>query len=171
MNGLPHSHVGIIVEDLEAAIARFSDVLQIPFNDPINVHVEHLRDPDDRPVDFRVSYSKVGPPFYELVEGDGRGLYAMPPGGEGFHHIGVWQPDIQARMDELAGKDVTLEAKVMLEDGSLFACFNHGVTMHGIRFEFVDDADRETKEAYMRNGGLEQPFDTFDVTEPGQFRM
>jgi catechol 2,3-dioxygenase-like lactoylglutathione lyase family enzyme len=154
MTGTPHSHVGFLVENLEAAMARFTEVLGVTFNEPREVYFDHLHDPEPRQTMIRIAFSKEGPPHYELIEGDRAGMYALDA-GEGIHHVGVWEPDAEHRMEALMARGVAVEARVMLSDGSLLTWFNDPADLHGVRVEFVDDADRPTFEHFMKTGEFE----------------
>ncbi len=171
MTGTPASHVGFIVEDIHVAIARFSDVLGVTFNDPVTVHLDHLYNPDHRPGTITVAYSKEGPPHYELIQGEAHGVYSMDGGGEGLHHVGVWETDLERRMSELAEKGLTVEARVLLDDGTLLTAFNDPNDLHGVRVEFIDDRDRTTMEAFMKTGGFAEPYDKFSFPEQGEMRL
>jgi catechol 2,3-dioxygenase-like lactoylglutathione lyase family enzyme len=171
MTGWPMSHVGFIVDDLETAIARFSDVLGLTFNKPKTVHLDHLHDPLERRGLLKVAFSIEGPPHYELIEGDGKGIYSMDGGGEGMHHVGVWETDLEERVKEMAAKGLIMEARVHLDDGMMLTSFNDPRDLHGVRVEFVDDADRPTMEAFMKSGGFDKPYDKFDFPSDGEMRM
>ena len=151
MTGTPHSHVAFLVENLEAAMARFSEVLGVTFNEPRTIYFDHLHDPEARQTSIRATFSKEGPPHYELIEGDGHGLYALDH-GEGIHHVGVWEHEAQQRMQELSAQGMAVEAQVCLADGSVLTWFNDPRHLHGVRVEFVDDADRPTYEQFMKTG-------------------
>jgi catechol 2,3-dioxygenase-like lactoylglutathione lyase family enzyme len=154
MTGTPHSHVAFLVDDLDKAMARFSEVLGVTFNEPRTIYFDHLHDPEPRQTSIRATFSKEGPPHYELIEGDGQGLYAMDH-GEGIHHVGVWQGDAEGRMQELAAQGMGVEARLALADGSVLTWFNDPKDLHGVRVEFVDDADRPTYEQFMKTGEFE----------------
>lgn len=171
MTGQPASHVGFIVKDIHAAIARFSDALGITFNEPITVTLDHLYDPDHRPGQITVAYSKEGPPHYELIQGEDHGVYSMHDGGEGMHHVGVWETDLDARMAELEAKGLTVEARVLLEDGSLLTAFNDPADLHGVRVEFIDNRDQTKMEGFMKTGGFDEPYDKFSFPADGQMRL
>jgi catechol 2,3-dioxygenase-like lactoylglutathione lyase family enzyme len=156
MTGTPHSHVGFLVRDLEAAMARFSSVLGVTFNEPRKVRFDRLEDPEPRSAEIRVTFSREGPPHYELIEGDGRGIYSLEH-GEGVHHVGVWEDGAQQRMAALLAQGVTSEARTVLPDGSVLSWFNDPGDLHGVRVEFVDDGDRATYERFMKTGEFEGP--------------
>jgi hypothetical protein len=78
---VPFFHVGILVRDIEIAARDFSAILGLEF-EPVRtapvVTGEMMR--------FR--YSRQGPPYLELVEMAGSGIWA-PDQGEGLHGIRV----------------------------------------------------------------------------------
>jgi hypothetical protein len=97
-------HFGILVEDIEEGAERFGDLLGIRFRPPAIAHVDDYVEGDtSRVLDLKVTYSMEGPPYVELLEMQGDGLYG-PHHGEGFHHIGVWEPECEARLEEWVAK-------------------------------------------------------------------
>lgn len=156
MTGISQFHVGIVVDDLDAAMAHFSSVLGITFNEPRTVFFNRLEDPDPREAELRVVFSKEGPPHYELMQGGPGSIYAGF--GEGLHHVGVWQPDAQGRMEQMKAKGMRIETRVVMPDGRALTWFNDPTQVHGVRFEFVDDADRPTLEHFMRTGEYDGEF-------------
>lgn len=151
MSDGPYSHVAFVVADINEAIARFSAVFDLHFNEPREVFLEQMCDPEPRQATLKVAFSKEGPPHYELIEGDGRGIYAIPDGDQ-IHHVGLWQHDAEGRMHELARAGVRCAAFTRLQDGTILTWFNETADLHGVRFEFVDDADRPTYEHFMKTG-------------------
>ena len=59
---------------------------------------------------------------------------------------------MQQRMQELSAQGMAVEAQVRLADGSVLTWFNDPRHLHGVRVEFVDDADRPTYEQFMKTG-------------------
>jgi hypothetical protein len=171
MTGIPASHIGFIVEDIEVAMKRFSEVLGVTFNPPKTVQLDHLLNPEERTGTITVTYSVEGPPHYELIQGEDHGVYSMHGGGEGMHHVGVWETDLRARMAELAKQGLSLEAQVLLEDGSLLTAFNNPEDLHGVRIEFIDDADRPIMEHFMKTGKFESDYEKFSFPGEGQMRL
>jgi catechol 2,3-dioxygenase-like lactoylglutathione lyase family enzyme len=171
MTGTPASHVGFIVEDIHVAIARFSEVLGVTFNEPMTVRLNHLHNPDERTAEITVAYSKEGPPHYELIQGEDHGVYSMDGGGEGLHHVGVWETNLEERMQELIDKGLSIEARVLLDDGFLLTAFNDPKGLHNVRIEFIDDADQVTMEGLMKTGKLDPEYDRFEGPQDGKLQM
>lgn len=156
MTGIAQFHVGIVVADLESAMAELSSLLGLTFNEPRTVYFNRLEDPDPREADIRVVFSKEGPPHYELMQGGPGTVYENFP--LGLHHVGVWQRDAQAKLDDFAARGIPFESRVVMPDGRALSWFNDPDSILGVRFEFVDDADRPTLENFMRTGEYEGEF-------------
>lgn len=156
MTGIAQFHVGIVVLDLEAAMEHFSSVLGLTFNEPRTVYFNRLEDPDPRTAEIRVVFSKEGPPHYELMQGGPGTVYA--DFAEGVHHVGVWQRDAQAKLEQLAARGIPHESRVVMPDGRALSWFNDPSQLFGVRMEFVDDADRPTLEQFMRTGAYDGEF-------------
>ena len=94
-------HVGILVPDLDEAVARFTEVLGLSFKEPAVAHVDRFEQGSSvEALDLRISWSIQGPPYLELLESqDNSGLYGHPH--EGLHHVGLWEPDPEALIDRL----------------------------------------------------------------------
>jgi catechol 2,3-dioxygenase-like lactoylglutathione lyase family enzyme len=151
-------HVGILVEDLEVAMTRFSAVLGFTFNDPITAEFGCLADPEPHEAFVRCTYSREGPPYIELLEANGDGLFSMAH-GEGVHHLGFWEPDLEARCATLASLEVGPQGRVVSPEGATFAYFNRPADLHGTRFEFLADSSRADTEHWIRTGEFVGPTD------------
>lgn len=159
MTVTPMFHYGILVQDIEAAVERFGDVLGFTFHEPTTVHLNRLADPAEHQIEFRATYSRQGPPFMELMEMAGDGIYA-PHHGEGIHHIGLWDPSIKVNRARLTGHHhLRPEATVLTPDGSVFAWFSDPASSHGVRLEFIDAEAREPLEHWINTGVMVGGFD------------
>ena len=85
-------HMGFVVADLKAATAELSSAMGVEWNEPLERELG--------PWKYRITFSKAGQPFLELIE--------APPGGPweagtGPDHLGYWTDDLEqdkARLDE-----------------------------------------------------------------------
>jgi catechol 2,3-dioxygenase-like lactoylglutathione lyase family enzyme len=82
-------HIGILVKDVEAARADFTARLGVEFEP---VQSQQIATGETT----RFCYSRPGPPYLELVEMTGTGSWS-PAQPEGFHHIGLSEPNMPAR--------------------------------------------------------------------------
>jgi catechol 2,3-dioxygenase-like lactoylglutathione lyase family enzyme len=145
-------HFGVLVYNLEEAIERFSDLFGLTFNDPTDIRLNRLADPDEHPFDLRATYSRQGPPFMELLEANGNGVYGAHH-GEGLHHVGLWDPSIATNKSMyIDKKNMSVEGEVLLPTGDVFAWYAKSDTAHGVRFEFVDEAARADQEKWIATG-------------------
>ncbi|HEX4094899.1 MAG TPA: VOC family protein [Trebonia sp.] len=120
-------HVGILVEDVEAARADFTARLGVEFEP---VHSQQIATGEMT----RFCYSLQGPPYLELVEMTGTGSWSAGQ-PEGFHHIGLSDPDIAARCGAF-GRGVDLIAPG--PDGSPLVALTPPEALHGVRVEYFD---------------------------------
>jgi catechol 2,3-dioxygenase-like lactoylglutathione lyase family enzyme len=150
-----HFHVGILVADLDVAMERFASVFGLTFNDPMTATFGRLEDPDPHEAFVRCTYSRQGPPYFELLEANGEGLFSLAH-GEGVHHVGFWEPALEGRCQALRALGVNPEGRVVNPDGSTFAYFNRPADLHGTRFEFLDEASRSVTEAWIATGRFDE---------------
>lgn len=143
-------HVGILVADIDEAIARFTDVLGLTFKPPSMVAVDLGH---EGPLTLPVTYSQEGPPHLELIQMTGDGVFA-PGQGEGFHHIGLYVPDMA---DSLARREgpmgVEVDETFLTETKAMQTWYSKPESVHGIRLEFVDEARRAIIERWISDPG------------------
>jgi catechol 2,3-dioxygenase-like lactoylglutathione lyase family enzyme len=144
-------HVGILVGDLDAAIGKFSRVLGLTFNTPMTANFARLEDPDPRQGFVRCTYSREGPPYIELLEANGDGLFSLSH-GEGVHHLGLWEPDTDGRCAALRSLGVGQEARVVSPEGGTFALFTRPEDLFGTRFELLHESSRAVTEEWIATG-------------------
>ena len=125
----PFFHVGILVKDVEAARADFTARLGVEFEP---VHSQQLATGETT----TFCYSLQGPPYLELVEMTGTGSWS-PDQPEGFHHIGVSDPDVPARCAALGGHADLIAPG---PDGAPLVALTPPEALHGIRVEYFDAA-------------------------------
>jgi len=123
----PFFHVGILVRDVEAARADFTALLGLEFEP---VRSQQIATGETT----RFCYSLPGPPYLELVEMTGAGSWS-PAQPEGFHHIGLSDPDLPARCAAF-GPGVELIAPA--PDGSPLVALTPPGALHGVRVEYFD---------------------------------
>jgi hypothetical protein len=148
-------HLAYLVEDLERArdelVAagdhRFGPATRASMRVGEGWDIERTR-----PVTFPVTYSTEGPPYVEIIERGGHGIF----GSEqplGFHHAGYWEADPEGRAAALIRDGFRIESTVCTVSGSLLAFFALPPTVAGVRLEFVSSAYREKLEKWFRSAG------------------
>jgi len=154
-------HLGILVRSLDEAIPRFGQLLGTSFVAPKPLEIAHLVDVehfgDDRPHPWsgRCTYSREGPPYYELIEAKGRGLFSLDNRDEGLHHVGLLVDDPHGLQADLADQGVRARARILRgPDGPTGVWFSHGPSLHGVPFEFIDGDSRPRLESRWSIGPL-----------------
>ena len=152
MSSMPAYHVGILVRDIEEARRRFAAALGIAFG-PVEPRV--LTFTSGEADEVVLCYSVEGPPYIELIEANGSGLFGVQH-PEGVHHIGAWVTDGPSHCAALQAKGVGTDRQLRSVDGPYghsenFVWFNAPADLHGVRFEFVDDAVRAALEDRFRS--------------------
>jgi methylmalonyl-CoA/ethylmalonyl-CoA epimerase len=129
-------HVAIVVQDLDAALQVYRDVLGLPL-----ARVEE------------VPAEKVKVAFLPLPEGDGEVELVQPTDedtgiarflakrGEGMHHICFEVDDIQVAMDKMSASGLqVLEENPRLGSQGQKYIFIHPKTAHGVLIELYERA-------------------------------
>jgi len=152
MGDMPAYHVAILVRDIAGAQRRFGAALGISFG-PVEPRVLNYADGESDEV--MLCYSVEGPPFLELIEASGDGLFGREH-PEGVHHIGAWVTDGSSHCAALSSQGVAVDRQLQSVDGPYghsenFVWFNAPADLHGVRFEFVDDSVRSLLEDRFRS--------------------
>ena len=137
MTATPLYHVGILVDDLDAAVTHFGSELGLTFNEPRLIHLDQLEEHGEPAPerDLRVVYSVEGPPFLELIEAQEGGVWGHQH-GEGLHHIGSFHEDLAGRVAELLAAGTPPECTVRI-GGELVAIYLGPEHTHRTRLELV----------------------------------
>ena len=94
----PFNHIGVVVDNLDQAIERYSKALGISFAPVMETQVVYkdIASGGEEQQQMRVTYSIQGPPHIELIQATKDGVYALK-NGEGIHHIGMFADEYAAR--------------------------------------------------------------------------
>lgn len=148
-------HAGIVVPDVQAAIADLEARLGCTFNEPTRLTVHEA---EDRlggvtgPLDMVVAYSRDRPFRFEVIECQGGGIYSTA--NQGLHHLGVWEPDPVARLRRLEEAGDPVDAVFRQKDGSISVIYARSAASPGQRIEYVNEAQRERLERWFDTGVL-----------------
>jgi hypothetical protein len=134
----PHFHVGILVKDIEAAAADFGALLGTEFEP---VHSQQIGSDT-----VRLCYSLQGPPYLELMEMTGTGVWS-PDQGEGLHHIGISDPSVPGRCAAFGEVDVITRGG----GGSPLVAMTRPAALHGVRVEYLDTSVAAKFLEYLRS--------------------
>lgn len=123
-------HIGIVVQDIDAAAAQLHDLLAVTWAPRIEIPTRVDTPSGCLELVVHLQYSVGGPPYLELVRRQPGSVWE----NLGLHHLGLWSnnpPSDSARFDALG----CLRDSVMLdEQGNWFGGLYHK-TPDGLRFE------------------------------------
>lgn len=140
-------HVGIVVPDLEAAQAYYTDLLGLEWGPVLETDVEvRLGDGSERVFPNKIVYSST-PPHLELIQ-ETPGSPWVCNEHSNLHHIGIFSGDFGADAQRLVGSACPLEMYGGHGDGPP-STFTYHRDPWGVRIELVDDAIRQTMETFM----------------------
>jgi catechol 2,3-dioxygenase-like lactoylglutathione lyase family enzyme len=142
MTVAPFTHVALLVANIDEARAEFERTLGVPFTDPFTADVVDLRDSAGaRATSVRVALSTIGSPYYELLEAQDEGIFGRA-NGLGFHHVGRWESDCEAKRDEFVRAGHEVEAASYTTEGKIIVAWFKPHPPLGLRVEILDDALR-----------------------------
>ena len=131
-------HVGVMVTDLPAAMARMT-AIGYRWNDVQTGTLPVRLASGVRQMDFRFVYS-LDAPHVELVQEIPGTPWTSAPGNAP-HHLGYYVDDFRASLEGLQAAGFTVEA-VALPDGETPGIFAFCIDALGTRIEIVDGALR-----------------------------
>jgi methylmalonyl-CoA/ethylmalonyl-CoA epimerase len=123
-------HVGIIVEDLDAAVARYE---QLGFASPVRSRIEEQQ--------VEVATFTAGPGYVELVSpivDEGGLVRYLESRGESVHHVAYLVEDIQRELQRLTDEGFELiDAEPRRGVHDWLVAFVHPKSCHGVLTELV----------------------------------
>ena len=141
-------HVGIVVPDIEAAQARFSELLGITWGPIVHTDDYEVRDGDGNEliVPNTLCYS-VEPPHLELVLEVPGSVWECNEHSN-LHHIGVWTDTLPAETERYSELRCPLQLCGRAADGSLQQFAYHRDPL-GVRIELVDATMKPMMEEFL----------------------
>jgi predicted enzyme related to lactoylglutathione lyase len=124
-------HVGIVVEDIRAAMNEFSALVGVTWEEP---HTSTYGDSE-----IVVAYTIEGPPYLELIQGGVGGPWSVE-GGSRLDHIGYSSDDVEgdSRRFDASGAPYEVGARTFGRTGWAY----HRTEITDIRLELVTRRDR-----------------------------
>ena len=124
-------HVAVIVRDIEASLSLYRDKLGLRVESVMEMEYDRVK----------LGFLPVGETKIERVQptdgatGSARFLESK---GEGFHHVCFEVDDIQAALDGLAARGLTLIDAVPRKGGEGPVAFIHPKSCHGVLIELIE---------------------------------
>ncbi len=138
-------HVGIVVPDLEAGMAHFTELLGIGWATPMENQIEIVdADGTVTPVLNRICYS-AEPPYLELIE-EAPGTPWVCNEYSNLHHIGFYGSSPAAASEHFAGVGCPLEIR---SGGDGDPAWIYHRDPLGVRVEVIDAAIRPMMAQFM----------------------
>ncbi len=156
----PYHHICLLVPDIERAVTWFAEVLGITLRPPqrITTHgrIDRHQFGDEEPHvgESHLTFSVQGPPYYELGEIRGTGLHSEARHGVGLHHVGIFVPDVDAKVAELAAQGIGIEARMLAPDGSTLAAWSERAPESGLMVEYMSEAMRAAVQGFIETGAF-----------------
>lgn len=111
-------HVGIVVDDLDTALAGLTATVGYRWCDPY-AGDQVVETPDGEvTVPFRFAYS-ADEPRLEVIQAVPGTLWE--PADSGIHHLGYWSDDVDRDVADLGAHGFRVEATARLDDTALWA--------------------------------------------------
>lgn len=156
MKDSPYFHIGVLVPDLERAMAEFTRQHGLAFPKPAAITFAKADGSGEESI--RVVYTKNGPPYYEFIEVLPGSVFGDASGGP-VHHVGVWEDDMAGRVKLLRENDVAVMASglgLSGRPGLMEDAVPHWVITEpnafGVRYEYFDAALRPGIEMWIETG-------------------
>lgn len=130
-------HTGIVVNDLESAIATLTAVGGYDWTTPLSFSLPVQTEAGEMVVDFQFAYT-LQAPHLELVQAIPGTIWTTAPGNAA-HHLGFFVDDLPKKSRELEEAGFTREACAST-DGQAPVAFAYHKDRFGIRIEIVDRA-------------------------------
>ncbi len=148
----PHYHVGIVVPDLAAARAEFSEQLGVTWGPVLTLDQVEYRDHTGRDIVLPTTFCySVEEPRMELIEELPGSVWECNEHSN-LHHIGFWSDDLPADSSRLAGIGCPLQLCGRAGDEAPVS-FAYHRNRSGVRIEVVATAMREAMEFLFRPDG------------------
>jgi catechol 2,3-dioxygenase-like lactoylglutathione lyase family enzyme len=128
-------HVGLVVDDIDAAAARFTAAAGYRWTKPVEATLSITTAGGDVEVPFCFVYA-VAAPHLELIQAVPGTIWTAPPGGAA-HHLGYWVDDLCTAAAQLERAGYRLEARPAGDALSMFAYYTDPT---GVRIEIIDRA-------------------------------
>ncbi|MGB3411779.1 MAG: VOC family protein [Microthrixaceae bacterium] len=141
-------HVGIVVPDLDVAMASYSEVLDVDWASVQDLTVDLCDQGGCTTTPVRITYSCAGPTYLELIEAVPGTVWTA---SDEVHHVGVWTGDVDARSRELDALGYPAVAWAAGREGGRAWFAYHRVPNLGL-VELVDQRSQPAFERWVAGG-------------------
>jgi hypothetical protein len=144
VRGEDQFHVGVVVDDLDAALEDLTVLFGYRWCPPMAVETPVVLPDGDLMLDLRFTYSATVPRV-EMIQSVAGTLW-VPAEGSGVHHVGYWSDDVEEDGERLAERGYAVEARSVRSDGAPVWAYHRSES--GPRIELVSREIRSGLEGY-----------------------
>ena len=148
MKATDQFHVGIVVDDLDAALAELTELFGYQWCPQMAVRTPVLLATGETELDLRFTYSATTPRV-EVIQSRPGTLW-VPVSGSYIHHLGYWSDDVAADAVQLAERGHVAEATGVRPDGTPVWAYHKSPS--GPRIELVSRQIQPGLEQYWAAG-------------------
>jgi hypothetical protein len=148
MKAADQFHVGIVVEDLDAALDDLSTLFGYEWCPKLEVSTPVALPDGESTLDLVFTYSTAAPRL-EVIQSIPGTLW-MPAPASGIHHVGYWSDDVAADAAALTARGYLAEAAGVRPDGAPVWAYHRSPT--GPRIELVSRDIAGGLEQYWASG-------------------
>ncbi|ARO87743.1 hypothetical protein EBAPG3_008165 [Nitrosospira lacus] len=149
----PYYHIGILVHDFAEAVEHYSNVLNVKFTEPTDsvLCIENPQTQQTESIKVTAAYSRARSPYLELIQANGNGIFSEKNAGR-ILYFGIWEPDIEGRIQKLKQQGIGIEALISSECGKTANAIITAPDKMGIRMEYLSTSLRLPTEAWVLTG-------------------
>jgi hypothetical protein len=144
MRGTDQFHIGVVVDDLDAALGELTELFGYEWCPPLDVQTPVVLAESEMMLDLRFTYSTTTPRV-EVIQAVPGTLW-VPAAGSGIHHAGYWSDDLAADAARLEARGYLTEAKGVRPDSAVAWAYHKSPS--GPRIELVSRALQPGMEQY-----------------------
>ncbi|MEW5723824.1 MAG: VOC family protein [Thermodesulfobacteriota bacterium] len=137
--------VGVVVKDLDQAMAYYRDVFGLgPFQVIEFTPEKHWVKGKPVPINLKIGLAQMGPVHFELIQpvaGDAPHKWFLEENGEGLQHLGFYLDDLDGWLSYLEAKgiEVLMNAETYVEGmGDVRAAYVESDKTGGVIFELIE---------------------------------
>ncbi len=135
MRAADQFHVGIVVDDLDGALAQLTGLFGYDWGGEVDATRPVQLPAGEAIVRFRFRYSRTTPRV-EVIQSQPSTLWTVAP-GSGIHHLGYWSDDVAADGAALEAAGYVLEAAGVDDDGHGNRAWSYHRSPTGPRIELI----------------------------------
>jgi len=148
MKAADQFHVGIVVDDLDAALTDFAALFGHEWCPKLFVSTPVVLPDGEATLDLVFTYSKTEPRV-EVIQSMPGTLW-VPAEDSGIHHLGYWSDDVAADAARLTARGYAAEATGVRPDGTAVWAYHRSAS--GPRIEIVSRDIAPGLEQYWASG-------------------